>query len=487
MGYSTTTKPGDKYRSLKRPDVYEALRRQGYSKERAARISNSMAKRGKEMAKRAADLLLLSQVPTGAQDAGGVFTVFKDDNGEWRWLARSSNAYRDRDGEIVSTKALENDVEFADKTKDYGPLRFWHMPGVDVGVADFNMLHGRTLIESGTFKTKALGDKIARKADQYQVSIGFRHPPTEPDRDGVFHTIRRFERSLVPAGRAANPFTSFSVYKEKVMGNNQAKLAALKTLLDDDEVLVQQVLNGAQQSEKQADALGISFKEANAMHPVDLLEFAVQQYEAWEAGEKAKKQKPPVVEVDIEDEDEEEEEEAAAKAKKRRPPFVEVDVEDDEEEEEEKGRSRKAGDKNPYEETLTEMKGMMTEMKGMMAEMRSGSSTKDASWAEATTAQAQRLKALEEREGELAQQLKEARQTLAELRSEQPRGLTGGYRPSRSADTLTGSEVAQKARAENPPAQAQENGQVVNEGFMSFVDFIVPGGDGAPKPPGTAG
>lgn len=42
--------PGKKYRSIKRPKVYEALREKGYSKERAARISNAGVakhKRGK--------------------------------------------------------------------------------------------------------------------------------------------------------------------------------------------------------------------------------------------------------------------------------------------------------------------------------------------------------------------------------------------------------------------------------------------------------
>ncbi len=37
--------PGKKYASIKRPRVYEALRREGYSKERAARIANSKGRR----------------------------------------------------------------------------------------------------------------------------------------------------------------------------------------------------------------------------------------------------------------------------------------------------------------------------------------------------------------------------------------------------------------------------------------------------------
>lgn len=39
--------PGRKYRSIKRPKVYEALRRQGYSKAKSAAISNAMAKKGR--------------------------------------------------------------------------------------------------------------------------------------------------------------------------------------------------------------------------------------------------------------------------------------------------------------------------------------------------------------------------------------------------------------------------------------------------------
>lgn len=37
--------PGKKYRSIKNPRVYEALKRKGMSKSSAAAISNSMARR----------------------------------------------------------------------------------------------------------------------------------------------------------------------------------------------------------------------------------------------------------------------------------------------------------------------------------------------------------------------------------------------------------------------------------------------------------
>jgi hypothetical protein len=37
--------PGRKYRSIKKPRVYEALRRKGYSKTKSAKIANSKRRR----------------------------------------------------------------------------------------------------------------------------------------------------------------------------------------------------------------------------------------------------------------------------------------------------------------------------------------------------------------------------------------------------------------------------------------------------------
>ena len=44
--------PGKKYRSIKKPAEYEALRREGLSKQSAARISNADAKRSKRRKKK---------------------------------------------------------------------------------------------------------------------------------------------------------------------------------------------------------------------------------------------------------------------------------------------------------------------------------------------------------------------------------------------------------------------------------------------------
>jgi 2'-5' RNA ligase len=187
--------------------------------------------------------------------------VFKDKHDRWRWVTFSSTAYRDRDGEIVSTKALADDVARADADGQYGPLRWWHMPGVDIGDCDFNAVTGRVLVESGTFRDERIGERIKAAASDLQVSIGFHHAPTEPV-DGVFSSIRRFERSLLPAGRASNPYTRLLVQETPSM--DQPKQDALKALLGDDKLL-EQLLTQAEATTKAADAAGVAFKAAAPM------------------------------------------------------------------------------------------------------------------------------------------------------------------------------------------------------------------------------
>ena len=105
--------------------------------------------------------------------------VFKAADG-WRWLGVTSNAYEDREREIVSTKALEDDAERMEAAREYGPLRWWHVgeveyarpldwttaiagPGVDIGTCDISMVVGRMAVEGGTLHP-AIGPALAATA-----------------------------------------------------------------------------------------------------------------------------------------------------------------------------------------------------------------------------------------------------------------------------------------------------------------------------------
>ena len=193
---------------------------------------------------------------TVSKQAGtsGGFTVFKEKGGDYRWVAVSSNAFIDGDKEIVSTKALEED---AARIGERGPLRWWHEPQLDLGNTDFSGMHGKMLIESGTFSSPEIARAIGLKAKGLSMSVGFVHPHTEPDNDGVFHNIKIFERSLLPVEKASNKFTKFEIVEDNTM--NETKYKALQDLVGD--ALVAKILATAAVSEKEAMDEGLRFKE----------------------------------------------------------------------------------------------------------------------------------------------------------------------------------------------------------------------------------
>lgn len=390
----------------------------------------------------------------GTKEINGL-TVFKDKNGRSRWLAISSNAYRDRDGEIVSMKALRNDVARADKDGRYGTLRFWHMPGVDIGDCDFNMMHGRMLIESGTFKNETIAQKVAEKSKDYQVSIGFRHPHNEPDKDGVYHNIRRFERSLVPKGRVANPFTSFTVKERKdKMATLEEKTKALQALMDDPDI-VNGILSLANQTQKEADDQGYAYKEQtdlNELSPVELLDVAIKQYEAWEA-EEFKAKKAPAVEVSIESEEEDDMEE-------------DMDMEP-----ETKG-------KGPMKEyKMADIGKRMDEMYKMMQDFTATKKEYDAPMYDTLSAigdaqivQADRQDELETRIKELEERLEVATKALEDATGNVPPALANGYRATQSDQTVTAEATAVKSANGHDPDGDMARFERVFTGFLNSGD-----------------
>lgn len=145
-------------------------------------------------------------------EANGLI-MYKSRDG-YRWVGISATAYRDREQEIISTKALREAVQRSAKTGDFGPLRYWHVPGLEIGTTDFQALteNGRFLIESGMIDSD-IAEALMKKGKGWEMSLGFVHSKKEPDPDGVYHNIQIFERSITPPGYAANGLTSIEVEK----------------------------------------------------------------------------------------------------------------------------------------------------------------------------------------------------------------------------------------------------------------------------------
>lgn len=348
-------------------------------------------------------------------------TVFKQADGRYRWVLISSNAFEDRDGEIVSQKALEADVARADTDNDYGPLDWWHTP-VILGDCDFNAMHGRMLVESGTFHDARVGERVKAAAPRLRVSIAFKHPATEPDAAGVFHSIRRFARSLLPAGQEANSLTAMPVVTKESETMLKDKMKALATLLGGDDELVKHVLKQAETAEKAAELAGTRTKQK------------------------------------AEDEDKPEGTDAAADA-----PFPKAEVEDDEKPEDEEKKTKAAadappaviGDMTPAE--FTQFLGTaLKEFSDRLAAVETATTQKDAAAAE----QRQALKALGGKLDAIAEAADAALTGVKELKGELPRVLgdkrTGVFRPSQDAPEP--SEALKERMKANQSAKAGPHG-----------------------------
>lgn len=328
-------------------------------------------------------------------------TITKDVRGQWRWVAISSTAYQDRDGEIVSQKALAADVARADADGDYGPLLWWHVPGAVLGQCDYNAMSGRCLVESGTFRSEALGAAMATKASNQGISIGFEHPSGQPGAARVYEAIRRRERSVLPADRSSNLFTRFGV---KGPSMDATKKAALASLVG--ELLADETAALAAATEKAAELAGVAYKEARPL-VIDGVTYVPQAPPAEAA--------PP-----------------AAEPVAAEPPAT----------------TKAEGDAVAVETEATFDRALgdyiIQGIAALLADMKSGDAQAEATKEANDTAQRQQL---ERQITELQQQLttqkesteaalKAAQAQLAELTQAQPRALGAGYRPSRDESTV---------------------------------------------------
>jgi len=190
------------------------------------------------------------------------FKVYTDKAGKSRWLAWTTNAFKDKDGEIFRTQALEDEVSRTDKEWPEGDrkLLFWHLGPADIGTTDWRGVVGRILVESGVFDSTSRGQKAlayfaSHPGDDYRMSHGYRFKKDDRD-DGVYEWLQIVERSVLPGSAAANPFTKFTAKESTML--DEAKRKALETVLGADEAAL--IIKAAEEKTKELEK-DIAFKD----------------------------------------------------------------------------------------------------------------------------------------------------------------------------------------------------------------------------------
>lgn len=163
------------------------------------------------------------------------FEVFKDINGNWRWLAIVSNNFKDREDEIIEEAAHLEYVAYADETKDYGEAWLWHTPGTAWGDADFVEYVDGFLLKSGTVRP---GFEDVAEALSHDTNLGVSHGFYSQYGDkGIISWYRDFEVSPLPLEVAANPWTGLSLLKKEAeMGISAKKREFLEEKLGKERV-----------------------------------------------------------------------------------------------------------------------------------------------------------------------------------------------------------------------------------------------------------
>jgi hypothetical protein len=209
----------------------------------------------------------IDDVPSSIEMPG--FGVWKDRNGNYRWIATYSNNYLDDDNprEIISAKSHQTFVEMVDKgIVAFPELWLWHVSGSAVGMGDMvDFTQDGFSVATGTFfeGKERVAKNLAEMSD-LGVSHGMLASPMKRDPEDsnviTFHITK--EISPLPMGAAANKRTGFSVVKESDMSDSftpEKRDFLAQAGLSEDEIA--QIEENQAKMREDAESVGVPSKE----------------------------------------------------------------------------------------------------------------------------------------------------------------------------------------------------------------------------------
>jgi hypothetical protein len=165
----------------------------------------------------------------------GMNFAFKTLSGDTWWVQFTTNAFRDREHEIFSTKALEAYVERHRNDEKKGEFWYRHIPGTKFGDVRWQAMAGRFLAQAGPFDDTPIGQAFKKffsahpdghediAPQGWGTSHGYKYQA--PDRrDGIYDWLEIKESTVLPLHIAANIWSPspFMVRRDDKM-NEQEK------------------------------------------------------------------------------------------------------------------------------------------------------------------------------------------------------------------------------------------------------------------------
>ena len=185
---------------------------------------------------------------------------------EYWYVTWSTNAFKDREKEIFSTKSLEKYVTEAEKKEDRGYFNLWHIPDTDFAKKEWQGVAGRFLIEAGPFlkdeKGKAALKFFKEYADGHKdlapegwgCSPEYRYLPEERKK-GIYENIWITRTSTLPKMAAANIWTQGGV----TMALTKEQQKAAELIFGED--LTKQIIKTAEDKTKELEEAGVAHKD----------------------------------------------------------------------------------------------------------------------------------------------------------------------------------------------------------------------------------
>ena len=193
------------------------------------------------------------------------FSVFKGSDGKWYWIAKYTNAYEDKEGEIFTEKAHEEYIRRVDMgLVDKPELWTWHTKGTKHGQADVVFGVGRIVVAVGHFDETPEAKQAIHFYQKNAGKIKLSHGALAPKwalQNGLIHAYNTFEISTLPKGVESNPYTSYEAVK--AMQPDPKKLEWVATVLGKEKA--EAIVKETAEFSKSLDEMQVRYKDFAAV------------------------------------------------------------------------------------------------------------------------------------------------------------------------------------------------------------------------------